>query len=331
MANRWLFAGGAEAVRSLAGVVTTGTQYDAIYADHSIKANSSNRHAVDFFDASANSDSVTAGERLYFRFDMTLTAGGATFTSENAIVFRDNNDYPWLAFRFTAATAITLYYNSGTGPSPVWTSLGLASTSVGFTRMTFVAWLDLDAGGNHLAGYAVDSSFVGEAEFTQASLSSIHYVELRSANSGYRDYAEIMASVGINLVNSHLNHDPPTGAGASSGFTSGTFADIDDAGINDADYIESLTAGQRSTFTHAGVPALLPGQALGDVFLWQRAANASGAPSNIKPVRRDSGGTDNVGSNFSGIAGAFQTFLTRYSAPSEAEYNASQFGVESAT
>lgn len=330
MANRWLFAGGAEAVRSLAGTVTTGSNYNSTYADHSIKANSTDRHAIDFIDSSGASDSVVAGEKLYFHTDMTLTAGGATFTSENAIVFRDSSDYPWLAFRFTAATSLTLYYNSGTGPSPTWTSLGLATTLVEFTRLAIDIWLEIGAGGNHTAGYAVDASEIGEASFTQASLTAIDYIEIRSANSGYRDYAEIMATAGISLVGANLFYGKPTAAGSNSGFTSGTYADIDDAGINDADYIESLTAGQRATYTYSNVPALSPGQGLGDVFLWTRARNAAGAPANAKPVRRDSGGTDNVGSNFSGISGAYKSFPTRYTGLTEAEYNASEFGAESA-
>lgn len=327
MANRWLFGGGAEAVRIVNGALQIGANFDASYVDHSVKANSTDRVAVDFRNASGGSDSVGVGEKMFFHAVLSLSAGGASYTAENAIVFRDNSGFPWLSLRFTSATALTLFYNSGTGAAPAWTSLGLASYAVGYGLHTFDIWLT--PGSPNVAGFAVEGSLIGEASFTQGALGNIAWAELRAANSGYRDYSEIMASVGISTIGGRLRGSKAIGAGTHSDFE-GTFEDIDDAGVNDADAITSVSAGDRSTFVFSDVPALADNEALGDVFVWTRARNSGGAPSNVKPVRRSAAGVDVIGADLSGIAGAFQTFLTRYSGIDEAEFNASEFGVESA-
>lgn len=334
MADRWLFAGGGiESLRTVSGTPTTASGHNGSYADHAVQCSSSKIVAADFVDSSVASDAAVTGEKLYFRFSTQITG---TASVGNFVELVDGSDLPWLAVRNVGGSGTSctwqLYYNSNTGASPTWTAVTADTIIVnsGSPRECCI-WITL--GSPHIAGISFEGSFVGEGSFTQASLTSLDAAKLRGPQTSDQRFSEVAAAVGINLVGSHVFYGKATGAGASSAWsgTTGTFADIDDAGINDADSLSSATAAQRHTFAYSNPPALGANEALGDVFLWTRARNSGGAPSNIKPVRRDSGGTDNVGSSFSGITGAYQSFLTRYSGLSETEFNASEFGVESAT
>lgn len=326
MADRWLFAGGGlETLRLAAGAMTSGASFNGTYADHSAAASSTNRYMADFVNASGASDAAATGEKLFVRFTIYPVSVN---TAANLFEIVNGSDQPWLALRFIGSsnTLYQLCYNSGTGGSPVWTGLsGLTATlSAG---QEVVIWITL--GAPHVVGMAVAGSLIGETTFTQASLTSLDAMHLRGPNTNAQNFSELAATVGISLVGSHVFYGKPNGAGSNSGMT-GAYTDIDDAGINDADAISSGTAGQRSTFAYSNVPALGANEGLGDVFLYTRARNSGGAPSNVKPVRRTSGGVDNVGSNLAGIAGAYQSLLTRFPGLSEAEFNASEFGVESA-
>ncbi len=336
MADRWLFSGGGlDSLRAVAGApaaVTTGGTFDSSYADHAVNVTTTATAAADFTDSTGAGDTVITGEKLFAHF--TGKGGVTNVTAAAALLeVQDASNYPWLAIRGTGtANTYGLYYNSGTGPSPTWTLLGSTFTinGNGGSVETIDLWVTL--GSPHSVGIAKAGSLLFETTFTQASFTSANKLYLRSPTSSF-NFSEISATVGINTVGSHVFYGKPTGAGASSAWsgTTGTFADIDDAGINDTDALTSGTAAQRSTFAYSNVPTLGANEALGDVFLWTRARNSGGAPSNVKPVRRTSGGTDNVGSNLSGISGAYANYLTRYSALSESEFNGSEFGVESAT
>jgi hypothetical protein len=241
-------------------------------------------------------------------------------------------DQPWLALRSTTTNAVVgLYWNSGTGASPVWTLIDeLITLSSGTARKEMN--LKLRIGSPHSVELYIDNVLAAEGTFTQGSFTQAHACYFHSP-SNLQYISQILATAGIVTIGSYVHYGRPNGAGASSAW-SGTSADIDDTGssvINDTDMISSGTSGQRSTFTYTDVPTLLPGYALGDVFLYTRARHNAVAPVNCKPVRRDSGGTDNVGANFVGMGAGFGEFLLRYSGLTASEYNASQFGVESET
>lgn len=328
MANRWLFAGlDLSQVRVQAGTPaasTTAGTFNTTYADYSVSFSSANRGIIDFVDSSGGSDSATTGEKLNFHCDLFLDDHS---TVGNHLEILNGSDQPWLAIRQTASGVYGLHYNSGTGASPTWTLVG-STTSLSNGRYTIDVWITI--GSPHDAGWAVNSSQVATGTFTQASLTSLDAALFRSSTTTNGSFAsEVMATVGINLVNGHVFYGKATGAGSNSGF-SGTYADIDDQGINDSDSIGSTVAGQISTFVFNNLPTLATNEALGDLFMIARAKNDGSSPLNVKPVRRTSGGSDQVGSSFSGISIAYQPFLTRFTGISEAEYNGSEFGVESA-
>lgn len=342
MANRWLFAGGGmDTIRAVVGspqAETSITTRDGTYADHSVRpaGSAGSTVAYDFIDSSSASDAAVTGETLHVRF--TGAQLGTISTAANAFELWDNSDQPWLAIRGTGtANKYGLYYNSGTGGTPVWTRLGVTDAEI-TTGLNFVITISITLGSPHTVkwtfyNYTSELLYPIEEDmtFTQASLTAIGAVANICAAFGVLFYAsEVAASVGIPLEGSHVHYLKPSAAGASSAWT-GSYTDINDGDTDDGDYLTSTSAGQRSTFTYSNLQVLSGSEAVGDVFLATRVRNDGGSsPQNVKPVRRDSGGTDNVGSSFSGISTGFVTFVTRYAALSEAEINATEFGVESA-
>lgn len=329
MANRWLFAGVDLGMIRQIGAPTTSTTagtFNSTYADHSVTSTSVGVGGFcDFTTSAGASDSVTSGETLntlhYFYHQNNTTTAGFIFR------FVDGSDQPWLAFRSTTSSGVYgFYYNSGTGASPTWTLIG--STFSLASATLFAININLTIGSPHSAEIFVDGVSKASGTFTQSSLTAIDAVALTTSANSDR-FSEVAATVGISLVGGHVFYGKPSGAGSNSGWT-GAYTTIDDVGVDDTDLISSGTAGQRSTFAYANLPTLAAGYTIGDSFMWTRAKNDGTAPTNVKPVRRDSGGTDNVGSSFSGMGVGFADFLTRYSV-SAAEYDASEFGVESAT
>lgn len=340
MADRWLFAGGGQ---ETARVVVTGLQTnvlsarrDTTYSDHVVGPNfaANSQIAYDFIDSASTPDAAVTGEKLFIRF--TAFQNNNPNTGGIAAAITNGSDQPWLAIRAVSSSTFGLYYNSNTGASPTWTRLGTATHAGAASGVyTFVVWVTL--GSPHTVGWAVynygTASWTAVEDgmtFTAASFTSAAALSIYSpASNVYFMVSEVAATVGIDLVGSHVSYIKPTGAGSNSGFTGAATA-IDDVGLDEADSISSGTAGQRSTFAYGNIPTLAGGEAVGDVFLVTRAKNDGANPTNVKPVRRTSGGTDNVGSSVSGITSTYQTFVTRYSGLSESEVNGSEFGVESA-
>lgn len=93
------------------------------------------------------------------------------------------------------------------------------------------------------------------------------------------------ATIGKRLVTVY-----PSGAGATTGFTSGDYTGVDETVYSDADYISSGTADQVELF--AGTAAgSLTGYAVQAVIVAARAKYSSGSPNDIQLALR-SGGTN---------------------------------------
>lgn len=333
MANRYLYAGGDPGtVRVTAGNISSSTaNVNTTYADHSISMSNDTaiRVFVDFVDSAGASDFVDSTEDLWLRWDWACPTG-TTGVGRDAVTVVDGSDQPWLSIRNTGVSlTFGVYYNSGTGGSPVWTLMG--NTFV-LPQSRLEMNLKVRIGSPTSYELYISNQLHSSGSFTQASFTQAHAV-LFAAPVNTFHISQMLFTAGIVTIGSYVYYGLPTAAGASSAWT-GLFSAIDDSGasaINDTDLISSSTNGQRSTFAYSDVPALPSGYAIGDVFLYTRARNNGVAPLNIKPVRRNSGGTDLVGSNFVGMGAGFVDFHTRYTGLTSTEYNASQFGVEAAT
>lgn len=88
----------------------------------------------------------------------------------------------------------------------------------------------------------------------------------------------------------------PTGNGANTAWT-GAFGDVDETGINDADFITSTTAGAKETFTHAALPAAwATGFSVEAVAVSYRVSAGQNSGVVVKDLQRI-GGTDYVGTS----------------------------------
>lgn len=331
MANRWLHAGWdlqIPNVRQWGGAVYYGnTNLIAGYNDFITKSDSGYGLRCDFIDSAGAPDSVVAGEVLWVM--MYITDATNSTNGTNLIELANASDQPWIAIRsFGSATNnFGLFYNSGTGASPVWTQIGTAAAGLGM----WVIRLAIDAGGNHNVQWYVDEVLVAGGNFTQASLTSIHNAAFRGHTGNDSNISHIACSVGYSLIGARVFTGIPNAAGSNSGM-SGAYTTIDDttsSPINDGDYLVSNAAGQRSTFNFTNLPALPSNFLVGDIFLNTRVRNDGVGPLNCAPVWRF-GGVDTVGTAFSGVASGWTNHLNRFSGKTEAEYNAAEFGVESA-
>lgn len=128
----------------------------------------------------------------------------------------------------------------------------------------------------------------------------------------------------------------PTGAGANSGWT-GTYADVEETGFNDADYIESLTAGQTSTFAFEDLPAGVLGHNVKAVAISGRGRVGATSPTEMKTVARVSG-TDYEAAPVMPMTTSYGPFQSVYQvnpatglAWAQSAVNGAEFGVRSAT
>lgn len=335
MANRWLFAGSDQACfRTRAGTLSTSTSLglDSGWCNTSLAIGTGITGAADFTTSASPpvADSATSGETLWIHAIWNKTSNGTT--AFNWMEVNNSSDHPWVTIRWKSGTTYGIFYNSNTGASPTWTQVGTDFTLVsGDTNVTVD--MKIVIGSPHTVDLYLDngggSALNQSVSFTQALFTQASNVTFSGSNGNSR-VGSVLASVGYPTIAAHCCNRYPTGAGATNTFTSGTYADIDELGVNDADLMASNTAAQRATFVYSDIPTLSSGYAVGDTFVYTRAKNDGTAPNNLKPTRRDSGGTDNVGSSFSGMGVTFGNFLARYQI-SETEFNASQFGFDSAT
>lgn len=338
MAKRWIFAGGGiEDIAPVAGtpslVDTNASRRDTLYSDHSV---SSAAGAGSAFRYPFPQDTQIAGEEVFLRFTAWNNSVGTAATNVFEILNYSLN--PWLAVRVTATGFLNLSVNTSATATPNWVRIGSNDLVFGQTVMRIFV-IRVKRGSPDVIGWSVFSYGTSSWEVVEENInltpspvpaSEFGSLLVRTVQSNHNIMtSEVALAVDINLVGSNVSYLKPTGAGANSGF-SGSFAEIDDVGTNDVDFVSATSSGLRSTFVYSNIPTLPIQQSVGDVFSMLRAANDGSAPINLKPVRRTSGGVDDVGANIVGVGGTFTTLRTRYSGLTFSEVNASEFGFESA-
>jgi hypothetical protein len=336
-----LFAGGRlDALLPIGTVseVTTGGTFDASYADCSIATQDrTGGGEARFYTASSNvlsATTVVSGESLYCHF-VFYKASGSSDTNQDMIVIYDSSGFPW--FRIAtggSSNTLVAQYNSGSGASPVWTSLHAQITFSTVTLLTFDIKVTL--GSPHSYEFAIDGSLQASGTFTQASFTNAAKAQLTAIhNSTLSHFSEVIFSRDINLVGARLKTLRASGAGTNTGW-SGAYTDVNEAVGSDATLQSAGSAGLKST--HAMGDVTTPGgSTLQTIFHWMRARNGGGAPANLKSVLRLSGVDYSTG-NLSGITGSFTPVGARYdqnpdtaAAWADAGWNAAEAGYESAT
>jgi hypothetical protein len=280
---------------------------------------------------------VEVGETFFGHFDRYHRIS-ATIVGRNEFELLDSDGYPWIALRTVSTSYVYgLFYNSGTGPSPVWTQIGSNFTLTAGVRGPID--VEVTLGSPHEANLYVGSSLIAGGTFTQALFTEIAEVQFTAvSNSGTADTNVILSQMlmtrGISTLGAKVRYARATGAGANTGW-SGTFSSVNTAIGSDATLQSGVTAGLKST--HAMGDVTIPsGFEIKSVFHWLRAKNDGSGPVNIKSVLRQSGVDYSTG-NLSGVGLGFDPVGARYDTDplgtnwTQATWNAIEAGYEAET
>jgi hypothetical protein len=263
---------------------TDGGTFNSTFARCAILLYTGSSSSPDQITADTMSWSAQTGD-FYFHFEERDGSGLVSHTalelfSGSTANFRIRQTYSGSARQWTLQ-----YLNA----SAVWTSVGSALT-LGTGRADYDIYVNITTG---VAKLYVRGS-VSAATATGLSLghmSGITKARLHS-DTGGRYFSQIVAdttpTIGYRLASVH-----PNGAGSDSAWT-GTYLNIDETTLDDADFVNSATANQVSTYTLSSVT--LTGYSVQDVTVSFRSKCGGSGPQNIEAVLR-SAGTNYFSSN----------------------------------
>jgi hypothetical protein len=351
MANEILFVGGAlDSVRPFAGAVEANTSdngfWDTTYADVGTWVQNGANVIADARDSSGALATVVAGQifcaHAEVEFTNAWTSGNKMFT------LLDSSGNPWVSINSLGGGAFNnnfgIFYNSGTGASPVWTQVGATFQITQQATRKIDIEVAITASGVHNVNFyndgAVGATATITGTFTQALLTNLQSLQLYSQNpSGSTVWTQIAITRGLSLVGAHVKYTEATAAGATSNW-SGLFSDINEVKYNDANFLSASAVNDVSTFAWGDVGTIPAGLSIAAVAIWTRGRNNGGAaPQDFKIVCR-SAGTDYASAvDVPGITTTFAPlgglkFLTdpatglQWTATS---FNAAEFGVKATT
>lgn len=338
-----LFAGGRmESVLAVAGSpvsVTTGGRFDAAWSDSAITLPDPFAIQVPLFTAAANilsATTVVVGETLFFHCEM-FNGQNSQGIDIGVIEFRDSAGFPWLSLRsFGSSDSYRIAWNSGTGASPVWTSLG-ANITITFGVISTIDF-SVTLGSPHTANFYVNTSLFRTGTFTQALFTNVAGVRLAgtksSASNNNHFYSQILCARDLSTIGAKVRTSRASGAGNSNDW-SGTFANINEPINSDATVQSAVSAGLKSTHAMSDI-TVTAGFEIRSIFHWLRAKNDGSAPNNIKSVLRH-GGADYATGNLSGLTVGYSPIGARYDTDpllsnwTQSSWNAIEAGYESAT
>jgi hypothetical protein len=319
--------------------LTSTSHRDTSYADASLHCSGSAVGIlIDLYTDTAgvlSATTVVTGETLWVHFEFYNLATVSYTSGEHWIIY-DSSGYPWFRVSPTAtSTLLQFEYNSGTGPSPVWTTVGSTWGWAGQTRYTVD--LKLTLGSPHSFEFSVAGSLITSGTFTQASFTNAALVKLVGMYSNLGSgtaYSQILCTRDISTIGAKVKYCRATGAGTNTGWT-GAYTDVNEQINSDASAESADTAGLKTTHAMTDV-TVGTGSEIKSVFHWMRAKNDGTSPNNIKSVIR-SGGTDYATGNLSGIGTSYGPVGARYDEDpdtgsnwTESGWNAAEAGFEAA-
>jgi hypothetical protein len=123
---------------------------------------------------------VTTGQTWFGHFSWNFTNPYSTL--DKMLFVRDSSGNPWVAIRCNGGSpTFGLYYNSGTGGTPVWTQLGsnfsMVQNSSPYQRLDVKVFID-GAGTNHSATVFNKEVQQATGTFSQASFTNIQDMQI---------------------------------------------------------------------------------------------------------------------------------------------------------
>ncbi len=315
---------------------TDGASFSSTYADASLTLTSSDEVTATFLDASLAATSVTSGQSVWTHFEeyfsnQNVSAGTLIWA------WYDTSGFPWVAARAISTNTFGIYYNSGTGASPVWTQLG-ANITFAFVRYAFDVVISL--GSPHsITVYRDGSALSGVGgTFTQASLTNLGVLKFKGHHSGASaHYSQIYITEGRPTVGAKVDYNRASGAASANTGWGGTHTNINEAINSDVTVDSTTTAGLRQTYP-VGDVTVPAGYVISSVWHWLRAKNNGSAPQNIKSSARIGSTNYDYAANAPGIGVGFGPLPARYDTSpatgvgwAQAEFNGAEFGYLSVT
>lgn len=258
---------------------TSGTRYNTSFSRCAIQCNDNANYAEAIPSA--------AGTDIWIHFDIQ-TDPIASATSTTRFIWYDSssNERIKILYQDTTTQLIVQYWNGAS-----FTSLTGITVGIDGVRQTIDLRVVCNsasgsinlyiAGTNRLNSGTIDLSTTTDLKkfrFYGATVSSL------TTNTWFSQaIVADESTIGWRLATFYLN-----GAGATSSWT-GAFTDIDETAYNDADFINSATANQVSTFAQTG-PSMT-GYTVKAVIVAARAKRGSSGPANLQLALR-SAGTD---------------------------------------
>lgn len=224
---------------------------------------------------------------------------GSETNARTLIQFTTSGGQGILRYQQVGSGDKRLQYWSGSA----WTDIGASTNPTTANGRTFDMQCKIDGTTGSFLLYidgVLGPTLTGNTNFFSASIDSVSVASW--GNTNQRAFSEAIVSTtdsrGMRLATIF-----PNGSGATSDWT-GTFADIDETTINDADFISSGTANQVSTFAVAALSAtaaaLSPVALIGSA----RVRNAVTGPQNDQLAVR-TGGANFFSSNLPSIGTSF--------------------------
>jgi hypothetical protein len=225
-------------------------------------------------------------DELYIHGDVIQNSAGTGF-NQAIMTLYDVSDGALRLKRYTDGRLEIEYLNA----SAVWTSADIDTFSEDIQTIDF--YCKISTGDAKL--------YVGGTERLSATglpLGHITGITGAQFNANYAmHWSQVIVAteptIGWRLITRY-----PSGAGATSSWT-GTYTDIDEISYSDADFINSGTADQVSTFAQTG--PTLTGYTVRAVGVYARARRGAGGPQNLQLALRASGTDYFSGSKALGI------------------------------
>lgn len=345
MPKEILFAGGRrETITIVSGnvtEVTTAGTYNTTYSDCALQVQGAGNvfKAELYSETTRNLSKVSisgAGSKLFVH--VAVNYGASAFVPSNRIIeLVDSNGFPWFGIRGSGSNntrSFGIYWNSGTGASPVWTQMGTPDA-----LESGVVSLDIEFtfGAPHTVNVYQNNSLWKSGSFTQGSFTNVAEVRFGGTSSNGAQptvwFSQILITDNIPTIGSFVRTTRPTAVGANAGFTDNHTA-VNEVVVNDATFQSGNTVGVRTT--HVMSDVVVPtGFEIGSVFLWMRAKNNNISPVGVKSVLR-SGGIDYATPEIDLINFFYSPVGARYDLDplgvswSEAEWNGIEAGYEMA-
>lgn len=192
-----------------------------------------------------------------------------------------------------STTTIAMEYWNGSA----WVEIAADSSFVSAVRYRIDVHIKIDNTVGIIDWYVdgiLRDSFSGDTLYTAAT--TVDKVVLRATTTAGLPSGNFSAIIIADEDTRDMiySQTPVDGAGAETDW-SGAYTAIDETGVNDADFIQSTTAGQRATFSFGNLHAdFATGYDVVGVGVSARGSRGASGPANLKPLVR-SGTTNGEG------------------------------------